>query len=108
MDQIDILDKDCEMNGLDVVKRDLKIYLDNQLAGILKEEELKWFQRSKGRDLLEGDCNTKCYHAKANGRKRNNTIFSLHQDESVIKGSEKLLHYITVFIRIFLVIQTPL
>lgn len=93
MDQVDILDGDCETHGLDAAKRDYKLHLENQLAEILKEEELKWFQRSKEKDLLEGDCNTKYYHAKANGRKQKDTIFALHKDERVIEGNERLLQY---------------
>jgi hypothetical protein len=46
---------------------------------------------------LEGDDNTKYYHAKANGRKRKNMIHSLDQEEGEIKGQSDLMKYITNF-----------
>lgn len=45
MNQIDMLDKECETNGLDIAKSEYKIHLENQLNRILKEEEIKWFQK---------------------------------------------------------------
>ena len=58
---------------------------------------MKWIQRSKERDLLEGDNNTKYYHAKANGRRRKTRIIRLMQDEGVIEGQGNLMTYITKF-----------
>lgn len=69
--------------------------LEDKLAKILREEELKWLQRSK--DLMEGDSNTKYFQIKASDRKRKNKIVFLHQEEGVIEGDENLLKYITVF-----------
>lgn len=46
---------------------------------------------------MEGDDNTKYYHAKANGRKRKNMIHSLDQEEGEIKGQSDLMKYITNF-----------
>jgi hypothetical protein len=37
------------------------------LKAILKEEGVKWIQRSREKELLERDDNTIYYHAKANG-----------------------------------------
>jgi hypothetical protein len=42
----------------------------NCLCQLLREEEIKWYQRSKARNLLEGDSNTKYFHLLANGRHR--------------------------------------
>lgn len=67
------------------------------MGRILKQEELKWFQRYKAKEIREGDCNTRYYHATANGRRRKNKIISLEQDEGMIEGEENLLKYITDF-----------
>jgi len=55
-------------------ERDLKHVLNERLAELLREEELKWYQRAKVKRILEGDANTKYYHLLANGRHRK-TIF---------------------------------
>ena len=44
--------------------------LHERLGELLREEELKWYQRAKVKQLLEGDANTKFYHLVANGRHR--------------------------------------
>ena len=61
----------------------------------MRQEELKWKQRSKDKEIKEGDLNTRYFHAKANGRQRKNRIISLEQDEGVIEGETALNEYIT-------------
>lgn len=65
---IDNLDKKCEQFGLNIEDRFLKQTCKAQLHTLLREEELKWYQRSKEKDLLEGDNNTKYFQLKASGR----------------------------------------
>jgi hypothetical protein len=48
-----------------------------QLASLLCEEELKWYQRPKGRFLLEGDLNTRYFNSIANDRHGKKRIHSL-------------------------------
>jgi hypothetical protein len=60
---------------------------------ITREEETKWLQSSKERDLLEGDSNSKYYHMKANGRRRKSRIINLNQEEGLIEGQENLKLY---------------
>lgn len=67
-----------------------------QLNELLKQEEIKWLQRNKDKEIKEGDSNTRYYHAKVNGRRRNNIILSLEQEGEIIEG-EKLMEYITDF-----------
>lgn len=64
---------------------------------MIKEEEMKWLQRSKEKEIMDGDNNTRYYHAKANGRRRRNSILSLEQDGVVISGQKNLMKYITDF-----------
>jgi hypothetical protein len=61
----------------------------------LREEELKWYQRSKSQFILEGDANTRYFHGVANGRHRRKLIHSPVQDEGTIEGHENLKSYIT-------------
>lgn len=62
---------------------------------LLAEEELYWYNRTHNTWLLEGDNNTKFFHSIANGRKRENTIFSFtHEGEKII-GDENLLKHAT-------------
>ena len=61
----------------------------------MREEEIKWYQRSKAQFILEGDSNTRYFHMVANGRHRKNYIHSLNQDEGVIEGQNELKQYIT-------------
>lgn len=96
-EEIDRLDKMGEKDSLDEEDRKYKKDCQNNLKYILKEEELKWLQRSHDKELFEGDSNTKYYHAKANGRFRKNRIVKLVQDEGVIEGQNDLKEYITKF-----------
>jgi hypothetical protein len=43
-----------------------------RITQLLREEEIKWFQRAKTKHLLEGDNNTKFFHTVANGKRRKN------------------------------------
>ena len=53
---------------------------------MLREEELKWYQRSKAQFILEGDLNTRYFHNVANGRHRKKPIHSLQQEDGLIEG----------------------
>ena len=61
----------------------------------MREEEIKWYQRAKTKDLLEGDANTKFCHLVANGRHRKTHIFQLEQEEGLIRGDAELKSFIT-------------
>jgi hypothetical protein len=43
---------------------------------MLREEEIKWYQRAKVKELFEGDSNTKYFQLIANGNHRQSRIFS--------------------------------
>jgi hypothetical protein len=63
----------------------------------LREEELKWYQRSKAKHHLEGDANTKYFQLLANGRHRKSRIFQLQDGSHNICGDEELKKYITSY-----------
>ena len=75
----------------------MKHVLNDRLAKLLREEELKWYQRAKLKHLLEGDANTKYYHLVANGKHRKTRIFQFEQEEGTICGEVELKKYITKY-----------
>jgi hypothetical protein len=58
LNTLDTLDKKAETCPLDSHERDYKQYLNNRLADMLREEEIKWYQQAKVKELLESDSNT--------------------------------------------------
>jgi uncharacterized coiled-coil DUF342 family protein len=50
---LDTLDKKAETCPLETHERDYKQYLNNRLAKMLREEEIKWYQRAKVKELLK-------------------------------------------------------
>jgi mannosylglycoprotein endo-beta-mannosidase len=73
----------------------LKNQSNAEIARLLREEEIKWYQRSKSQFILEGDANTRYFHSVANGRHRKKLIHSLVQEEGTIVGHDNLKSYIT-------------
>jgi hypothetical protein len=55
----------------------VKSLLNVAIVSLLREEELKWYQRFKSQFILEGDLNTRYFHSIANGRHRKKRIYSL-------------------------------
>jgi hypothetical protein len=94
---IDDLEAIAESRLLTPHEIELKSKSNAELAGLLREEELKWYQRSKAQFLLEGDANTRYFHSVANGRHRKKLIHSLVQEEGTIEGHEQLKSYITSY-----------
>ena len=71
--------------------------MKERLAQILREEEIRWFQRAKTKKLLQGDSNTKYFQMVANGKRRKTRIYRLEQEEGIIEGEEKLEKYVTKY-----------
>ena len=78
-------------------ERILKHVLNDRLTELLREEELKWYQRAKVKHLLEGDANTKYFHLLVNGRHRKTCIFQLEDGENIIIGNAQLKKHITSY-----------
>src|SRR3954470_5348276 len=64
---------------------------------MLREEELRWYQRSKSNFILKGDANTKYFENVGNGGHRKKSIHALNQDDGMIEGQEQLKAYITSY-----------
>ncbi|XP_057445015.1 uncharacterized protein LOC130737280 [Lotus japonicus] len=77
--------------------------LEQELDGVLKQEELLWFQKSREQSFLLGDRNTKYFHTQTIVRRRRSRIHSLAlpsgeicDQEDVLKR-EALLFYKSLF-----------
>ena len=83
------------MTPLNTHEVDLKHVLNERLEELLREEEIKWYERGKVRNLLEGDANTKYFWLMANGKHRKTKIFQVKQEERQIYGDIQLkkIHY---------------
>jgi hypothetical protein len=95
LNKFDELDKKSEISPLDELELNLKHVMSERLAELLREEELKWYQRAKVKHLLEGDANTKYFHLLANGRHRKTRIFQLEDGNNIITGDAQLKKHIT-------------
>jgi hypothetical protein len=92
---IDDLEALAETSPLSTQQIELKNQSNAEIARLLREEEIKWYQRSKSKFILEGDSNTRYFHSVANGRHRKKRIHTLVQDEGTIEGLDNLKSYIT-------------
>jgi mannosylglycoprotein endo-beta-mannosidase len=92
---LDNLDKQAENGELSDQEINLKHYLKERLVSLLREEELKWYERAKVKTLLEGDANTRFFHLVANGRHHKQHIFKLEDDQGVVVGDDCLKPHIT-------------
>ena len=75
--KLEVLDKKAENETLLQWEIDLKQTLKARLIQLLREEEIKWYQRGKTTKILQGDMNTKYFQLIANGKHRKTRIFQL-------------------------------
>jgi hypothetical protein len=95
---IDELDKKAETTCLSPNELNSLAFANDRLAGIMREEEVRIFQRAKVNNLLEGDDNTKYFHLVANGKHRRQCIYSLEDDAGAcISDEEELKKHITSY-----------
>jgi hypothetical protein len=92
---LDDLDKKAKNSPLEAHERDLNKFLNNRLPETLREGEIKWYQRAKVKEFLEGDSNTKYLQLIANGKHRKNRIFQLQHEDRIIEGEKELSEYVT-------------
>jgi len=85
---IDDLEALAENRLLTTQEIELKSQSNAELARLLREEELKWYQRSKAQFILHGDSNTRYFHSMANGRYKKKLIRSLMHDDETIEGHD--------------------
>jgi hypothetical protein len=93
--KLEQLDKKVKSTLLLPHEINIKHCLNTRLIQLLREEEIKWYQRSKLNRLLQGDSNMKYFHMVANGKHRKSQIFELLDEDRTIRGNEPLKSYIT-------------
>jgi hypothetical protein len=69
----------------------------DHLTRLLREEEIKYYQRAKAKDVLLKDNNTRYFHMIANGKYRKQRIFSLENGDTKVKGRANFKSFITKF-----------
>jgi tRNA A37 N6-isopentenylltransferase MiaA len=99
------LDKKAESQLLSQHDWDLKQRIHERITQLLREEEIKWFQRAKTTKILKGDNNTKYFHMVANGKGGRLESSALNKMKELLKGRNKLRVTSLNFIRIFLEVQ---
>jgi hypothetical protein len=92
-----VLDKKAKSPPLDPNELTLKRFLNNRVAVLLQEEEMKWYQRAKVKELLEDDSNTKYFQLVANGTYRKTRIFQLQHEGQIIEGDAILKQHIAKY-----------
>jgi hypothetical protein len=97
LDKLDGLDKKAETSLLSPEDLDVKQCLKSRLSQLLREKEIKWYQHSKAKHLLEWDVNTEYFHLLANGRYRKTRIFQLQEGDNLINGDDELKKHITTY-----------
>jgi glycyl-tRNA synthetase beta subunit len=91
------LDKKAENDMLTDQEISLKYYLKERLVSLLREEELKWYERAKVKTLLEGDANTRFFHLVAKAKHRKQHIYRLEDDQGVVVSVDHLKSHITTY-----------
>jgi hypothetical protein len=95
--RIQVLDDKADGQGLDEEGWGLRYFLEDQLLEILSAEEDYWRQHGRLQWTLQGDANTKFFHACANGRKRRCAIMSLVMDNGTVVDKDEIKELIYSF-----------
>ena len=74
------LDTQAENRTLTDEERNQLESARDDLIKLLREEEIKYYQRAKVTDVLLGDNNTRYFQMVANGKHRKKHIFSLEHE----------------------------
>jgi hypothetical protein len=93
--ELNVLGIKAETDMLQPFEINRRNLLKNRLLSLWREEELRWFQISKSKFLLQGDNNTKFFHLIAKGKHRKSRIIQLENDGNIITGNNNLKEYIT-------------
>jgi hypothetical protein len=91
------IDKKGKRNTLSVQEKEVHASMHIRLKTLLKDEELKWRQRSKEKYFKEGDGNDNYFHLKGSGRKKKNHIVLLQHNGEEILGEADLITHVNDF-----------
>ena len=90
-EEFDLLDVFSELNQLTDLERKRMPDIQEELEDIWKIEETKAKQRSRDRNIKEGDMNTAYFHAICNHKARKKTILSLQGPDGMVTENKEML-----------------
>jgi len=91
LEEFDLLDVFSELNQLTDIERKRMQDIQEELEDIWKIEETKAKQRSRDRNIKEGDMNTAYFHAICNHKARKKTILSLQGPDGMVSENKGML-----------------
>ena len=94
--EFDALDILQEARGLDSREERMKS-ITAELEAVWRMEEIKAKQRSRDRNIIEGDKNTAYFQAVANQRNRKKKIIGLESSDGWIEDNDKMLNHVVDF-----------
>ena len=91
------MDVEAEVRDLNEDELECLTQSRDHLTKLLRQEEIKYYQWAKTKDVLLGDNNTRYLHMIANGNHRKKRIYSLENGSSKLEGHANLKNFITEF-----------
>jgi hypothetical protein len=107
LQQIQELDLLANNSGLDDEGWSRRYHLEEHLMAIHRDEEEFWHQHGRLKWVLQGDANTKYFHAIANGRRRKCLISALVAPEGRLINKAAIQVHIYQFYRDLMGVETP-
>jgi hypothetical protein len=97
LQEFDILDVFSEQNQLDASDKMRMEEIKAELDEIWSQEETKAWQRSRDRQVVEGDRNTSYFHTVANQRRRKKNLSVLIGPNGPVETTEEMLDVAAIF-----------